>query len=149
MDQTLKALAGLLQNAIPTVVLVLILHFYLKRMLFRPLERVLEERNVATAGARKAAEESLRIAGQKTVAYEEAIRDARTQVYREQEETRRQLIAEQDMRLAEARRRIGDMVAQSRREIEAEAETARKSLHDSSGILAEQIANTILSRRPM
>ena len=95
MEQTLQALGGILLKAIPTIVLVLILHFYLKRMLFAPLERVLKQRDEATPGARSAAEESLEKAERRAAEYEAAIRDARSEVYKEQEAARNQLIADQ------------------------------------------------------
>jgi F-type H+-transporting ATPase subunit b len=149
MDQTLRALAGLAVNAIPTIVLILILHIYLKQMLFKPLQRVLAERDKATAGARKSAEESLRLAEQKTLQYENAIRDARGEVYREQEKSRLELLAEQERRLVEARQKMSEMVADARRSIDAEAAAARQSLADSSGALADQIANSILTGRAL
>ena len=59
MDSTLQQLGGILLKAIPTVVLLLIVHFYLKWMFFRPLEKVLAERKQATAGTRERADQLL------------------------------------------------------------------------------------------
>lgn len=135
-------------KSIPTIVLVLILHFYLKKMLFGPLDRVLAERDAATTGARKAAEESLARADRRAAEYETAIRDARADVYREQEQIRLQLIADQDARMKEARSRVDTMIAEAKTRIHGEVETARKSLEGSSGVLADQITDSILARRP-
>jgi len=44
MDETLRALGGILLRAIPTFVLVVLLHFYLKFVFFKPLQRVLRQR---------------------------------------------------------------------------------------------------------
>ena len=44
MDQTLHALGVLFLKALPTFILVLLLHFYLKRMFFGPLQRALKAR---------------------------------------------------------------------------------------------------------
>src|SRR5450759_4247310 len=44
MDQTLHALGVLFLKALPTFILVLLLHFYLKRMFFAPLQRALKRR---------------------------------------------------------------------------------------------------------
>src|SRR6266545_3384576 len=112
MEQTLQALSGILLKAIPTIVLVLILHFYLKRMLFAPLDRVLKQRDDATAGARKAAEDSLARAEQRATEFDNAIRDARSEVYREQEQVRQQMVEEQDARLKESRSRVEAMIAE-------------------------------------
>ena len=103
MEQTLQALSGILVKAIPTVVLVLLLHFYLKAMLFGPLEKILKQREELTDGARKAASASLAEAERKTAEYEAKLRDARAEVYREQEETRRKWLDRQATQVAEAR----------------------------------------------
>jgi F-type H+-transporting ATPase subunit b len=48
MDAILNALGGLLLKALPTFFLVLLLHFYLKLVFYRPLEKVLSARHQAT-----------------------------------------------------------------------------------------------------
>ncbi len=53
MDAILNPLGGLLLRALPTFLLVLVLHFYLKRVFFAPLDKVLEARRQATEGARE------------------------------------------------------------------------------------------------
>ncbi len=147
MEQTLQALGGILLKAIPTIVLVLILHFYLKRMLFGPLERVLKQRDEATSGARRAAEESFTRAERRAAEYEAAIRDARADVYREQEAARDRLLADQQNQMKDARARMEMLVHDAKIRIQAEAETAKRSLADSSGVLADQISDAVLARR--
>ena len=145
MDQTLIALTGLLQAAIPTIVLLALLHIYLKYVLFRPLERVLKQRDAATVGARKAAEESLRRAEEKAAEYEQAIRAARTDAYREQEQIRHDLVAQQEAKVQETRKSIDEMVRQATARINAEADAARETLHASANGLADEIAEAVLS----
>lgn len=147
MEQTLVALGGILQKAIPTIILILILHFYFKRVLFRPLERVLQERDEATVGARRAAEESLRRAEQKAAEYEEAIRAARAEAYREQDQIRHQLAAEQESKIQEIRKRLDEMVREAKARIEREAEAARETVMASATGLADEIADIILAGR--
>lgn len=147
MEQTLQALGGILLKSIPTVVFVLLLHFYLKKMLFGPLERVLKQRDDSTIGARKAAEESFANAEKRAAEYEAAIRDARSDVYKEQEAARKTLISEQETRLQQARQSIDGLVNEARVRIEAEAQAARRTLADSAGLLADQIADQVLARR--
>jgi F-type H+-transporting ATPase subunit b len=145
MEQTFIALGGILQKAIPTIVMVLILHFYLKYVLFRPLEKVLKQREEATVGARKAAEDSLRRAEQKAAEYEEAIRAARAEAYREQEQIRRDLLADQERKLQEMRKRVDEMVREARTRIDTETEAARQSLNASVAGLADEIADAVLA----
>ena len=73
----MHALSGILLRAIPTFLLVVFLHFYLKYMFFKPLDKVLHARYEATEGARLRAAESLEKAAAKTAEYEAAMRTAR------------------------------------------------------------------------
>ena len=102
MEKTLHDLAALFVNAIPTVCLLILLHFYLKAMLFRPLEKVLKQREDLTEGARKVAEQSLAAAERKEQAYQEKLREARAEVYRAQEETRRRWLEDQAAQIGRA-----------------------------------------------
>ena len=110
MEQTLQALGGILLKAIPTVCLVLLLYFYFKVMLFGPLEKVLKRRDELTEGARKVAAESLAAAERKAQEYEAKLRDARAEVYREQEETRRRWLEDQASQIAKARQSAEGLV---------------------------------------
>src|SRR5260370_19478646 len=105
MEQTFQALGGILLKAIPTIVILLFLHFYLKLMLFKPLQKVLNQRDELTAGARKAAEQSLAAAERKAQEYEAKFRDARAEVYKQQEETRKRWMEDQSAQIAETRAR--------------------------------------------
>jgi F-type H+-transporting ATPase subunit b len=147
MQQTLQALGGILINAIPTAIFLVILHFFFRSMLFGPLRKVLKQREELTAGARRAAEASLAAADRKAAEYETRLRDARAEVYKEQEETRRRWLADQADQVAKARASADATVAQAKFEIASEAAAARQNLFETSTPLADQIANTVLGRR--
>ncbi len=147
MEQTLHALAGILQKAALTIGLLLLLHFYLKAMLFGPLEKVLKERDRLTKGAREAGARSLAAADKKTQEYEAKLREARAEVYKEQEEIRRRWLEDQASQVAQARERNAAAVRKAREEIVAEAAAARLSLTESSGVLADEIATAVLAGR--
>lgn len=147
MEQIIQSLGGILLKAIPTVLILLLLHFYLKAMLFGPLARTLKERDELTVGARKAAEQSLAAAERKAQEYESKLREARAEVYRQQEETRRRWLEEQTAQIAEARERSEGVVKDAKYQLASEAAGARKNLLDTSGALADQIATAVLGRR--
>lgn len=147
MEQTLQALGAILLKAIPTVVLVLILNFYFKRMLFGPLDKVLERRDELTEGARHAASESLKNAEAKAAQFEKALADARAEIYREQERSRRRWLEDQAAEVAAARDAAEKSIAAAKIEIGGEADAARRNLQEASGALAEQIASSVLVRR--
>jgi F-type H+-transporting ATPase subunit b len=148
MEQTLQALSGILLKAVPTILLLIVLHFYLKAMLFRPLQKMLSEREALTAGARKAAEASLAAAERKAEDYEAKFRDARAEVYREQEETRRVWIEDQAKQIAAGQARTAETLAAARKQMEVETASAKASLVDTSAAMADKIATTVLARRP-
>jgi F-type H+-transporting ATPase subunit b len=146
MEQTLQALGGILLKSTITVILLIILHFYLKAVLFRPLDRVMEQRRELTEGARKMAEESLAAAGRKADEYEAKLRDARAAVYKQQEEIRKGWLDEQAKQVAEARTRNETAVKAARDGIAQDAAAARKSLQDTSAAVADQIVAMVLGR---
>ncbi|HEY7337078.1 MAG TPA: hypothetical protein VH639_19445 [Bryobacteraceae bacterium] len=147
MEQTFQALGGILLKAIPTVVILLILHFYLKSTLFKPLRESLKERERLTSGARKAAEESLAAADRKAKEYEAKFREARAEVYKQQEETRKQWLQDQAAQTAAAHSRSRASIEEARGHIATEAASARQNLQESSESLADRIADRVLARR--
>lgn len=148
MEQTLQALGGILIKAIPTVIFLLFLHFFFRIMLFGPLRKVLKEREDLTAGARLAAEASLAAADRKAAEYEAQLREARAEVYKEQEETRRRWLADQSAQVAEARSSAEATVKKAKFEVASEAASARQNLFETSAAIADQIATAVLARRP-
>lgn len=144
MDATIKALGQLLVQALPTFFIVLLLHFYLKRMFFMPLARVLAERDEATVGAKSKAAEALERASAKAAAYEEQLRAARNEIYREQDEQRKIWRDEQAAHIAASRRSAEAAVAEAKAQLAAQADEAKRSLAGSTQTLANEITQAIL-----
>src|SRR5437870_5205319 len=136
MEETLRQLGGILLRAVPTFILVLLLHFYLKFIFFKPLQRLLRERYEATEGARKLAEASLAKASEKAADYEAALRAARAENYKELEQMRRKLQEDRAASVHEARQRAEAAVAQAKAALGAEVESLKKSLEAESDSLA-------------
>jgi F-type H+-transporting ATPase subunit b len=146
MDATLHALGGLLLRALPTLILVIVLHFYLKGVYFRPLERVLQQRYEATEGARRLAKESLDRASARMAEYEAAMRAARAQVYQEQEQLHKELEDREAAALSEARRQAEAAIQAAKDDLDRDLEQARAGLDLESSRLADKIAESILRR---
>lgn len=147
MDATLQALGGILLKAVPTLIILAVLHLYLKTVFFRPLEDVLAKRRALTEGARESAEALLQRASEKTAEYETSLREAQGQIYREQEEMRRRWVEEQTRRIEEARLETRELIRKAKDQIEAEAVVAKRELAATSDALADQIARSLLARR--
>jgi F-type H+-transporting ATPase subunit b len=146
MDSTLHKLGEIVLNGLPTFFLVVLLNFYLKRTFFRPLERTLEKRYQMTEGARQEAKQALAAAEARVAEYEAALRQARAEMYAEQERVNRTLHEEQAAALEAERRRAEARIAQVRAELAAETEEARRTLAAESDRLADAIADTVLVR---
>jgi F0F1-type ATP synthase membrane subunit b/b' len=144
MDATLHDLGGILLKAIPTLILLLIVHLYLKRMFFGPMRDVLAKRQEATEGAMKSAEMLLAKASEKAEAIEVSLRKAREEIYQEQEEARRQWIGQQTAQLEEARRGSRDLIHQAKQQLDTETAAAKRDLTATTAALADQIAQSLL-----
>jgi F-type H+-transporting ATPase subunit b len=147
MEETLRQLGGILLRAVPTFILVVLLHFYLKFIFFKPLAKILQERYDATEGARKQAEASLARADEKAAEYEAALRAARAETYKEMEQMRQTWQEERTARVKESRARADAAVAQAKAALHAEAEELKKDLEADGVRLAGQIADKILRGR--
>ena len=95
MDKTLHDLGGIILSGLPTFFLVIILAFFVKFLYLNPLEKVLAERFRLTEGARKAAEDSLKNADSKIAQYQDALNNARAEIYQEQAAYLQKLHADQ------------------------------------------------------
>jgi len=147
MDSTLAALQTLILKALPTFFLLVLLHFYLKHVFFKPMEKALKARSEATEGMRQIAEETLQRAEKKTAEYEETIRQARNEIYREEETVRQSQRQRQLEAINAMRADAGAMVEEARSAIAADVAAARASLDRESEAIADEIAAAVLRRR--
>jgi F-type H+-transporting ATPase subunit b len=147
MEQLFHQVGDIIIRAVPAFIVFVLLHLYLKKVLFKPLERVLEERRGKTQGAIEAAEAVVRTAADKLDRYQQALSDARAGIYREQEVARRQLTAQQADAIEQARAAVNRKIAGARAGIQAEVDQARSSLALEADRLADTIAASILAGR--
>lgn len=144
MEKTLQVLAELVLASIPTVVLVLILFFYLRSVFFRPLEKVLAERDAATKGAMRDAEASLKRAEAKAAEYDAALRQARSEILKSQEAERQMLRVDRTAALATHRQNAAGLIAEAQRTIAQDVAAARQTLAAQTEQLASQITAAVL-----
>lgn len=147
MEQILHALQGILVRALPTFFAVILLHWFLKKVLFQPLERVLDERRRRTQGVLESCEAAMERARARLREYEDILRQAQAGIFDQQEAERKRLAAARSAALAEARLRARERVEAARAEIEAEAAQAREALRKEAAGLAEAITQAVLGGR--
>lgn len=140
----LQTAGALLIEALPTFIVVILLHWYLKTTLFQPLEKVLAVRHAQTEGARQQASAALASAEAKIAEYDNRLRAARSEIYQEQESWRRQLIDEQTAAVVKAREDSQAQIQAAKLQISAQVEEARATLTKEAEGLADQIVGSIL-----
>jgi F-type H+-transporting ATPase subunit b len=144
MEATLHALGEILLRAIPSFVLLILLHFYLKAIFFGPMRKILHQRYEASEGARVMAAKSLEQANAKAAEYEAALRKARGEVYEAHERMNKELQEQHESELRAARKQAEAAVEQAKSELAREVESAKDNLSRESELLANQIVETIL-----
>ena len=149
MQDIVHQLGELFLQAVPTVLIILIFYFILQSLFFKPLLRVMAEREARTAGAQKAAVEAQAAAAEKSRQYQEALKQARAKVYAEQEAARKKLLDERAALLKEARAAATAEVAAAKERIAGELAVAKRELDATVSQLSAEIARRILqSPRP-
>src|ERR1700675_836878 len=128
MPVIVHQLGELFLQAVPTVLIILLFYFILRALFFKPLLRVMAERDSRTAGAQKAAEAAQAAAAEKVKQYQDALRQARGQVYAEQEAARKQLLEERAAQLKEARTKASAEVGAGKERISRELAGARRDI---------------------
>ncbi len=144
MNEILRQLLGYLLGAIPTIILLLVVFAAYRALVHRPLGRVLGERHQRTEGALEQARADIAAAEAKASDYEQRLREARTALFKAQEEKRKKALEARAAALAEARAHAQKQVAEARAAMEQDKTAAQGSLEVESARLADEIIRAIL-----
>ena len=144
MQETLRQLGELLLNAIPTVVIFLLLYVAYRVLVHGPLMKVLAERHAKTQGAVEKASADVAAAQDKTTQYERKLRDARSVVFKSQEARREQVLQVRAVAVAEAKAKAQMRIAEAKAAVEADKIVAKAGLAQAADRLAEQIVQAVL-----
>ena len=133
-----------------SLVLVLILFiffvFLLNRLLFRPIGRVLDQRQNLTEGSANEARAARRMYETRLAEYEATIRQARAESYKQSEQERAVALEERRRVLDEAKQNAHEQIDRAKQEIEKQVTQARSALESESRQIAENISRTVLGR---
>ena len=125
---------------------VICLIFILNRTLFRPIKKVLEERERLGIGRSKEAKLMLGQVDERVRGYEAKIRAARSAAYQQVEARRRELKASRQQLLAEAKKQAEAQIAAAREDVSRQAAAAHATLEADAKGLAASISSRILNR---
>jgi F-type H+-transporting ATPase subunit b len=148
MQEIVRQLGELFLQAVPTVLIILLFYFILRAIFFKPLLAVMAERDARTVGAQKAAEVAQAAAAEKAKQYQDALKQARAQVYVEQEAERKKLLNERTELIKTARTAATAQVAAAKERVADEVAAARREIDATVGQLSAEIARRILQSPP-
>ena len=148
MQTIVQQLGELFLQAVPTVLIILLFYIILRAIFFKPLLAVMAERDARTVGAQKASEAAQAAAAEKVKQYQEALRQARGQVYAEQEAARKKLLEERAAQIREARTKASGEVSDAKARVAAELAAARREVEATVAQLSAEIARRILQTPP-
>ena len=128
------------------LILFIVLVFVLNRILFRPIGRVLDERQTLTEGAANEARAARRSYDTRLAEYETTIRQARAESYKHSEQERAAAVEERRHLIDEAKLHAHEQIERAKQEIEQQVVQARSALESESRQIAERISRTVLGR---
>jgi F-type H+-transporting ATPase subunit b len=124
--------------------LILLMVVILNRTLFRPVNKILDDREQMGQGVLAEASEIRRSVEEDLRKYEEGLRLARAEGYRETESRRRQELSERERDLSALRLEMTKTIAREKALLQEQTEQAREILSSDAQILASQIEERIL-----
>jgi F0F1-type ATP synthase membrane subunit b/b' len=148
MQDIVHQLGELFLQAVPTVLIVLAFYLILRSLFFKPLLQVMAERDSRTVGARKAAEAAQAAAAEKVKQYQDALKQARAQVYGEHDAARKKLLDERAALLKAARTRAAAEVTAGKERVAGELAAARREVEATVSQLSAEIARRLLQTPP-
>ena len=128
------------------IALILVMVAVLNATLFKPINRILEERERRTRGRSGDAREILLDVEEKMSLYERTLREARSEGYRLMEQERATAMRERQIKLDAVREEIGRSIAEQKEAIDAQVESARTTLKANSVQIAAELGAHILHR---
>jgi F-type H+-transporting ATPase subunit b len=129
------------------IIIVLLLTVVLNYGLFKPVTRILDQREQAIKSASEAARAAAARAAAAAAEFERRTRDAQTEVYRVMEEHRREALQRRTDLLAQTRQDVDRSLAEASRSLQTQATEARAQLEKDADTLAEAVVERVLGRR--
>jgi F-type H+-transporting ATPase subunit b len=128
------------------IAIILVMVFILNNTLFKPINRILEERERRTRGRSGEAKEILQRVEEATTNYERTLREARAEGYRLMEHERAEAMNERQLKLNALREEVNGAVEEEKELIRVQAAEARGTLEADARSIALEIGSQILHR---
>jgi F-type H+-transporting ATPase subunit b len=146
--EIVNQLGQLFLSAVPTVIIVFFFYLFLRWSFFNPMMRVLAERHQRAEGAMLEAEAERITVREKLQTYNDVMKKTRGQIFSEQEAERRRALEARQATINAARAAAQSTIQEAKKTLAAEVKAAEVELQQSSGVLADDIATSILAGIP-
>ena len=130
------------------MLLIFFMVWVLNQTMFKPINRILAERDKKTVGRSGEAHDILARVDEGLTRYERTLREARTEGYRLLEQHRAEAMKDRQQKLNGVREEVEQQIASEKQSIAAQADAAQRTLQADARVLAGQISSQIL-RRPV
>lgn len=128
------------------IAIILVMIFILNRTLFRPVNRVIEERQHHTVGRSGEAREVLQKVEESLSRYERSLREARAESYRLLERQQAEAAGQRQQKVGMVKKEVGELIEEQKRAIQTQAEEARTNLEGEARRVAASVSAQILGR---
>ena len=125
---------------------VVLLAFVLDRVLFKPLLRVMRERDTAIKSALQLAESATAKAQAASAEFDANVTAARTDLYKQMDERRKAAEGYRNELMTRTRTDVDEQLAKAKAELEAQTVQARSRLDQDAEQLGRDIASKVLGR---
>ncbi len=129
------------------IAIIVVMVFVLNKVLFGPVNRVLEERERRTRGRSGEARGILDDVEKSISRYEHSLREARTEGYRLLEQQRAEAMQERKLRLEMVREEVDNLTEKQKATLRRQAAEARLSLESEARVVASSVSAQILGRQ--
>ncbi|MDQ3754174.1 MAG: hypothetical protein M3371_05515 [Acidobacteriota bacterium] len=146
---------GFLQNSIQLVpdgtiflhiALIIFMVYVLNATLFRPINRILEERERRTRGRSGEAQDTLRRVDANLKRYENSLREARVEGYQRLEQERAEAMRVRQAQVDAVRAEVTQSIEEQKTAIQVQTTEARASLEGDTRRIAGEISSQLLHR---
>jgi F-type H+-transporting ATPase subunit b len=128
------------------IAIIITMVFVLNKILFKPVNSVLEERESRTRGRSGEARETIRRVEESLANYENSLRKARAEGYRLLEQQQAEAFGERQQKIGLVRQEVEQQIEEEKGVIRAQADEARATLGSEAARIAAGISSQILGR---
>lgn len=128
------------------IAIIITMVFVLNRLLFKPVGRLLSEREARTHGRSDEARDTMQRVSESLSRYETSLRQARAEGYSLLERQQAEANGERQRKVASVRKEVEEQVEEEKRQIRAQADAARATLGEDARLVAANISSQVLRR---